>query len=147
MKISIRNHVSIIRAILVALCLSCSLTLSAQTSGIIKGTVVDKVSVPIPNMNVALLGTGKNVTTDRNGHFVFTDIHPGSYSVQVSSVGFESQVRVVNVKEGETADVTFEIYEKISELEDVLVTGVKKSYIEPLSSVSTRTSIPLMDIA
>ena len=142
-----RCDVSICKFFLLAITLLMPLYLSAQTNGTIKGIVVDKDATPVPNMNVTLLGTGKIVMTNNQGEFAFVDIHQGIYSIQVSSVGFESQVRDVSVKSGETTVITFEIYEKVSELRDVMVTGQKKTYIEPLSAISTRTSVPLMDIA
>lgn len=121
--------------------------LYAQTSGTITGNVLDKDNTPVPNMNVTLLGTGNVTTTKKDGKFVFTNIHPGTYSIQVSCVGFESQVQLVSVKDGQTTDVSFEIYEKTSELQNVEVTGRRTSYVEPLSAISTRTSMPMKDLA
>ena len=117
--------------------------LYAQPSGKITGTVLDKDDLPVPNMNVTLLGTGNVITTKKDGKFVFTNIHPGTYSIQVSYVGFESQVQLVSVKDVQTTDVSFEIYEKTSELENVEVTERKTTYVEPLSAISTRTTMPM----
>lgn len=138
---------SFLKIVLTMFCMVIAMNLSAQSTGSIKGRVLDKNEVPVPNMNVILLGTSNITTTDNNGQFSFDNINSGTYSIQVSSIGFESQVQEVSVKNDQTSDIAFEIYEKVSELGRVEVIGRKVSYVEPLSSISTRTSIPLKDLA
>lgn len=132
---------------LTVVCILLALQLSAQSKCTITGQVLDKNEQPVANLNVTLLGTSNVTTTKSDGKFTFTDINPGTYSIQVSSIGYESQVQLVSVKTGETTDISFEIYEAVAELENVVVTGKRTSYIEPLSAISTRTSVPMMDLA
>ena len=115
-------------------------------NGTITGTVVDRNDVPLPGMTVSILGSGRMVSTDANGYFRLSDVRPGTFSIQVSSQGYESQEQLVSVKAGQTTDILFEIYEQTSELEEAVIVG-RKSYIEPLSAISTRTSVPLKDVA
>lgn len=115
-------------------------------NGTITGTVVDRNNVPLPGMTVSILGSGRMVSTDGKGYFQIANVRPGTFSIQVSSLGYESQEQIVSVKAGQTTNILFEIYEQTSELEEAVVIG-RKSYIEPLSAISTRTSVPLKDVA
>ena len=122
-----------------------SMNLYAQ-NGTITGTVVDRNTLPIPGMTVSILGSERMVSTDANGCFQFVNIRPGTFSIQVSCLGYESQEQIVSVNAGQTTNILFEIYEQSSELEEAVVVG-RKSYIEPLSAISTRTSVPVKDVA
>ncbi len=75
-----------------------SLNLFAGTTGKLTGTVRDaQTKEPLVGANVILVGTNFGAATDVNGRFVILNIPPGSYSVRVSSIGYEAVV-VENVK-------------------------------------------------
>jgi outer membrane receptor for ferrienterochelin and colicin len=62
--------------------------------GIIKGKVIDsETESPVRNAKVELMNTGKDTVSDNNGEFVFTDLKFDSYSIQVSSGGYESVIK------------------------------------------------------
>lgn len=136
-----------VKFILTAICLILGVNLFAQSEGKIIGSAKDREKNPLRNMSVFILGTNIGTTTNDEGNFEFSKLPNGTYSIQISSVGFQSQVQIVTIKSNQTVNVVFEIYEKSSELQEVIVTGQKNSYIEPLSSISTRTSVPLKDVA
>ncbi|KJD31308.1 membrane protein [Tamlana nanhaiensis] len=60
----------------------------AQTT--ISGSVVDDNSQPIPGANILILGTSTGVVTDFDGNFTLTYAQNPPFTVQASSVGFES---------------------------------------------------------
>jgi len=67
----------------------CGLTY-AQTT--ISGTVLDDSSLPIPGANVIVVGTTSGTITDFDGNFTLTIDQNPPFSVQASSVGFETIV-------------------------------------------------------
>lgn len=60
----------------------------AQTT--ISGTVKDDSGLPIPGANVIILGTSTGTVTDFDGGFSLTTNQSPPFTIQVSSVGFET---------------------------------------------------------
>lgn len=92
-------------AVLFALAVSGMITLTAQTGaappaatgGAITGHVRGPGGVPVPGATVLLVekqtGRRKETWTDENGDYTLTAVPPGVYKLEVSLVGFESDVR------------------------------------------------------
>src|SRR5271154_3994799 len=68
--------------------------LSAQsgTSSALAGTVVDASGAAVPMSNIELTEVNtkaiRSGRTDATGHYLFSQISPGTYQVSVSSAGF-----------------------------------------------------------
>ena len=71
-----------------------------MATGTIKGKVYDKDSKEgLPGANVFLVGTSVGAASDLNGGYVITNASPGTYTLQVTYIGYVSKsvgVRVVN---------------------------------------------------
>lgn len=64
----------------------------AQT-GALKGKVTDKATrEPLEGVTVIVKGTPKGAATKANGEFIVTGIKPGTYSIEVSYIGYQSQL-------------------------------------------------------
>ena len=67
--------------------------LMAQEPGQVQGTVEDPHRAPVAQASVKLIaqptGTALKTVTDEAGHFVFTEVAPGEYLLQVKMQGFE----------------------------------------------------------
>lgn len=59
----------------------------SDTTGVIRGLVVDQSVVPVQGALVTLSG-GRNTTSDEAGQFNFTDLAPGDYFLSVGKPGF-----------------------------------------------------------
>ncbi|MFV0541314.1 MAG: TonB-dependent receptor [Aestuariibaculum sp.] len=57
----------------------------------ITGSVVDDSSQPIPGANIIIVGTTTGTVTDFDGNFILTANRELPFSLQASSVGFETQ--------------------------------------------------------
>ena len=74
----------------------------AQITGSIKGIVYDKKTrEPVIFTNVALEGTKYGMATDINGYYALTKVEPGSYTLVVSSVGYEKYSKAVTLDKGD----------------------------------------------
>ena len=60
----------------------------AQTT--VKGTVNDDSGLPLPGANIIVVGTSTGVVTDFDGNFTLNVSQNPPFSIQVSSVGFET---------------------------------------------------------
>lgn len=72
-------------------CFSGSLFGQTTLTQTLRGVVLDiDNNQPIVGANVTLTGTDKGTITEADGSFRFTAIPIGRYSVQISSIGFET---------------------------------------------------------
>ncbi|MDO5978622.1 TonB-dependent receptor [Flavivirga spongiicola] len=76
----------------ILLLLFCGLSYSQTT---ISGSVVDDNNQPIPGANVIVVGTSTGVVTDFDGNFSLTVNQNPPFSIQASSIGFETVTKEV----------------------------------------------------
>ena len=89
----------------------------AQTT--VKGTVNDASGLPLPGANIIVVGTSTGVVTDFDGNFTLTVSQNPPFSIQVSSVGFETLSQEIT-KNNETVAITLE---EGSFLDEVIVSA------------------------
>ena len=65
-----------------------------KISGIVKDDSTEK---EIYNLNVLMLETGESVRTDRIGYFQFVDVAEGTYTLQITGIGYQPTERIVEV--------------------------------------------------
>jgi TonB-linked SusC/RagA family outer membrane protein len=110
----------------------------AQT-GTVEGQVTDSTSGdPIPGANVLLEGTNYGASTDVNGSYTIEGVEPGTYTLNVSFVGFETFTEQVQVRAGETTTVPVAFQPSAVELETVTVTAL--GFREQRDELATATS-------
>jgi len=81
--------------------LSCVVTFAQST---VKGKVTDNNGQPLPGANVIIIGTSSGAISDFDGNYIIkTDQNP-PFSIQISSVGFETATKDVTTKT-QTIDV------------------------------------------
>ena len=58
-------------------------------SGYIRGTVLSELSEPLPGANVSIKETGTGAMTDMEGKFSIDGLFPGSYTLNISFIGYK----------------------------------------------------------
>jgi iron complex outermembrane receptor protein len=131
----------------------------AQGRATLTGTVVDATDgTTLVGANVALREVDspdilRGTATDPDGTFQITDITPGSYVVEVRFIGYQPQQRTITLEAGESRDITVELPQQTSTLDQVVVSASRRqekvldapasiSVIEPVeieSEVATST--------
>lgn len=98
----------------------------------ISGTVVDKIGLPIPSVNVMVKGATVGVLTDLDGNFTINVLE--SDALVISSVGFETkEVAVAGQNK-----IKVVLGEEVSKLNEVIVVGYgQKSRATLIGAVST----------
>ncbi|MCX6209428.1 MAG: carboxypeptidase-like regulatory domain-containing protein, partial [Bacteroidetes bacterium] len=133
--------------IAIVVALLCCNFLFAQTSGTVKGKVLnDSTGKPLPNASVFVAGTKRGTVTDAQGNFTIKlPDETKQYKLQISHTGFG--IKEINVKAGD--NVTVKIKEAVNDEGEVVVqTGlggaIKKK--ELTGSVSTVGAKDLKDV-
>ncbi len=102
-------------------------TLSAQQSGSITGQVIDdKTEKPLSNVNIVILKTVLGASSDRDGFFIIQPVHPSTYSLQISMLGYETKIlHDIVVRAGETTDLNIKLTNTPIEINPIVVTAGK----------------------
>ena len=95
----------------------CAIELQGQTAtGQVHGSVVDPIGAAVPGADIVLENSGTGIDTslesDERGFFVFRNLQPGLYTLQVSADGFKTAAVPgfpVEVNQTVTRAVTLEI--------------------------------------
>jgi hypothetical protein len=80
-----------------------------DTAGAIEGHVLTDELLPAANGTVGVFETAQTVRVTETGRFVFSRLAPGAYKVQASALGYQSQVRRVDVVAGEVTAAEFQL--------------------------------------
>lgn len=102
----------------------------AQDVGRITGAVVtgDSENV-LPGANVLLSGETmartRGVTTNERGRYAFSRVRPGSYTLRVSYIGYETETYSVTVEAGETVNQDVNLESATIRQEEIVVLGTR----------------------
>lgn len=92
--------------------------------GAVEGRVTDaRTELPLVNAQIVLPGTSVGTLTGADGTFAVRDLRPGEYSVEARSLGYRTTRQTVQIEEGETVEVAFDLAATAVPLDEVVVTG------------------------
>jgi hypothetical protein len=80
-----------------------------ETTGALKGTVIDEEGLPVVGVTVGLIETGLSTLTAETGEFSISNIAPGEYTVQASMLSYEPAVKRVMIEVGTVAQANFQL--------------------------------------
>lgn len=112
-----------------------TLILFGGISGKIQGVVTDEdTKEPIPYANITILDTDIGTATDNNGYFHIVHVLPGTYTVEISCIGYQTKrIQNVVVEIDQTARLTVALTPTLIEMEPVTVVSetpaVKKDMV------------------
>lgn len=106
--------------------------------GTISGTVTDSQNTPLPDVNLLIQELNKGTSSDKLGRFALKNIDEGSYTVLVTSVGFQSKQLNVTVKSDETTSINISLAQGELVLADVVVTDQQSHEINTISQVDIK---------
>lgn len=76
---------------------------AARAQGTVYGVVTDSLTGEVlPGANVYLVGTGKGSATDLEGRYRITGIAPGTYTLRVSYLSYQTRELPLRIRDGET---------------------------------------------
>lgn len=94
----------------------------SQTTGKIAGQVIDQdTGEGLPGASVTLVGTLQGTVTDIDGNYFIIGVAVGSYDVQASFVGYQTEtITGVEVSSGKTSEINFNLSAGL-ELDEIVV--------------------------
>ncbi|MCL5020840.1 MAG: carboxypeptidase-like regulatory domain-containing protein, partial [Bacteroidetes bacterium] len=97
----------------------------AGDTGKISGRVIDaSTKQPLIGANVLIVGTSMGAATDINGRYVILDVHPGTYTLRASAVGYQTEeIKNNAVSIDLTTDVNFGLNQSAVTTKAVVVTA------------------------
>ena len=111
--------------------------LSAQaqeTDAHIYGHVIDKATGEhLPYIVVMLKGTTIGVTTENTGHYMIRNIPEGSFTVEVSAIGYKTQTREIKVRRGRSYEVNFTLEEDFVQIDGVIISATRSETTRRMS--------------
>ena len=100
----------------------------------LSGKVTDKNN-PLPFVNVFLKGTKLGTSTNVKGEFIIQDIPLGTYTVLISSIGFETQSADLSLTKPLNMVSNFQLVENADSLKEVVISGTMKEVSKQESPV------------
>lgn len=98
------------RYLLVAILLAAATTASwAGITGILTGKVTDSDGKPVAGATIRVLGTTRGASAKIDGRYNITNITAGSYTVRVTSVGFDTSLVKVTIVADQTLTLNFKL--------------------------------------
>ncbi len=115
-----------------------SIAAAAQT-GTIKGTVTSQANgAVLAGSSVQITQTKRTVETNEQGIFEFKDLVPGRYTLVTHTDGYTDQARTVNLVNGSTVTVDFNVsLTALREEVTVTASGTEESVFESFQSVNS----------
>jgi len=93
-----------------------------STSGI-SGHLKGSSGEAIAAATIKIQNTGKGSTSDEKGFFKILNVKPGTYTLQVTALGFSAQKKQVTVAGGQDIQINFTLQESSQDMETVTVIG------------------------
>src|SRR5690554_1473655 len=95
--------------------------------------------------HVVLVGTNFGTTANENGYFEFKDLEVGEYIVKVSSVGYTSSSKTVQLLDNETINLNF-FLESDSYLDEVELFGNRYKHPDKIEAITRLSLAPYEQI-
>lgn len=105
------------------LCICLLLCGSVYGQATLSGTVTDRKGDPLFGATVIVKESNRGANTGSEGKFRITELEAGPTVVRVSYFGYKPLVQEVELENGQTTEITFELEEDVANLDEVVVTG------------------------
>ena len=109
--------------------------------GAIEGIISSNNDV-VAFANVGLSGTKLGTAADVNGKFKLNNIPVGTYTVQVSSVGYKHYKKTVTIESGKTITLNITLEETATQIEEFVITGTLREVSIKESAVPIKVYKP-----
>ena len=131
-------------ALVAALCVV--LSAGAQhTDAHIHGHVIDSnTGEHLPYMVVVIKGTTIGVTTESTGHYMIRNVPEGTFTIEVSAVGYKTRSHEITIRRGMSYEVNFSLEEDHIQIDGVIVSATRSETTRRMSP--TLVNVVGMDV-
>ncbi len=135
-----------VTGILIVFCLSWGSETLAAGGSIVARVVDARTAEGLPGANLTVKGTYYGASSDFDGNIRIENVNPGSYTVEVSLIGYKTvQYTSVRVEEGKTVTLNVKMEETVLTMDkEVVVIGEKPLF--DIEETASRRTIEKEDI-
>lgn len=120
------RRIHLLISVLMTMAVSAIAAANNVTDANIGGHVIDGENGDhMPGCLVKIIDTGMATMTDASGHYIFRDLKPGEYIIEVSMMGYATERKSAKVSLHETMELNFNILPDAFMLDQVVVTSSK----------------------
>ena len=112
----------VIRIFAVLLCFCCGFS---QKPATISGKITTN-NTPVAQLNIKINHTSYKTQTDSLGNYIFANIAPGNYKIQISAMEFQQIIKNVTVKYDENLILNFDLTPSENTINEVVISGTLK---------------------
>lgn len=99
---------------------------AAQNTGSVSGFVYDdRTSEPVAGANLYIAELNRGTATDENGEFTLANLPPGSYSLRVSYISYETRLVTVQISGSEMQRLNIRLTPQQTNLNGIVVTSLR----------------------
>ena len=80
---------------------------------------------PLAYVNIGIQHSNIGTFTDEHGKFQLMDIPAGEHNIVISSVGYQSQKKAIEIHDGEEIFLRIELQKSFEQLEEVVISGTR----------------------
>jgi outer membrane cobalamin receptor len=110
----------------------------AFSQGMLVGTVADEKKEPLTGAHVSVIQSGDGRITDASGKFRFEKLSPGPYHIEVSFIGYETQILPVVISDQKSTVLDVELKAGAVQLSDVVITSQPDRPVNTLSQIDIK---------
>ncbi|HJT74826.1 MAG TPA: TonB-dependent receptor, partial [Chitinophaga sp.] len=112
--------------------------------GTIKGRITTSDNRNAASVTVVVKGTNKNAITAEDGTFTIHRITAGTYQLEISLIGYQTQSQSVTVEKGKTTTVSLQLQLSDTQLREVEITKNKNKFADKTTEQVAR--LPLKNL-
>ncbi|MES2063661.1 MAG: TonB-dependent receptor [Bacteroidota bacterium] len=110
--------------LLLALLCACSFhTYAQKPTSSLKGFIKNNSDEPLPGATIKLQSISLGAISDESGYFQLRNLKPGHYAVNISAIGYKSQVKQVDLRNGQELTLKVTLDDNQIDMQTVTVTG------------------------
>ncbi|MCS3704649.1 TonB-dependent receptor [Salinibacter ruber] len=98
-----------------------------STRSTVTGTVTDADGAPLPGAQIADVAFQRGTTAGPDGRYTLDGLPPGTHTLEIRFVGYQTAVREVTLQAGETREINVSLKERVLETDGVTVTGTARA--------------------
>jgi iron complex outermembrane receptor protein len=113
---------------------------------VIKGNITTSDGSPAADVTVQLRGTSRITTTAEDGSFIFRNLRPSTYTLEVSLIGYDNFEQAITTASDKTSTVQIRLEVSGKQLEEVVVKVGRRNYKTSSLSSGLRLQTPIKDL-
>lgn len=113
-----------------------------HTDANLTGHVVTEEGEHIPFATINIVNTTIGTATDETGHYRLVNLPTGNLKIKAQYLGYKPKVIEIQITEGETKEVKFELEEDVLGIEEIVVTADRNEKNRKESSTIVNTLTP-----